>query len=814
MRKRSISVVALALALISLAGAQDSIPPATVAAVKKATVLILVDWGIGKSSGSGFVVAIEKDSVLIATNYHVIAPPGYEKGNRPTPTELAKNLKQNNVSVVFDSGTKTELTVRADAVAADADSDLAILRVSGLKNKPPPIDYKSPSIPVETMQVYMFGFPFGQALSTTKGNPALTVGKGGVSSIRYDEKGELAFIQIDGAINPGNSGGPVVDAKGKIVGVAVAKLRDAEGIGKAIPAIDLVRLMKGRVCGVNASVSRTAANKISVRAEVEVADPLGAVREVTLHYLVLPRGAKWPDDPIEKQTGAKKIALKVEGTLATGEIVLDSSDGVVLVRAVPSGGAGNEGGSVLRAVDLRGGILPGPGAHSRSGFGVSPLPGWKEFSPKDKTYTVWIPEKPKSQSEHDRSMLIRSQTLKISTLAFEVPDGGPSCLIEQAVLDGSLAEENPAELQNTLRDTILRELKGRVISQDHAVVGSVACKEYRISAGSKVARVRVLVSGSFVFMLHVVGTRSMVESTGAEIFLESFNPAVGSSGGVASMLSPDRRTRILGGFNDPEFVDEAPHGGHLVGLEVAVGKHESGSTALIAARPLFRVGNREHGGQWHGPPPESKNVIRLVARQGYAVAAIKVRSGAALEGLALTYMRVGSPRLDSSDSYESEWAGAKDGSAPVKLGGDGKTVVGLLGKETQSSISGVGLLYIDPSSPTPSQLRPEGPDAKGTSTPGSGSSSSAGDSAKENKASTAQLLGWGAVGAVGLGALGWGAVVLVRKSKTKGRGSSNRRRRSRDDVDDDYDDDDEEDEDDEDDDDRRRRRRRSRRRRD
>src|SRR5262249_38765803 len=155
------------------------------------------------------------------------------------------------------------------------------------------------------------GFPFGQTLSMTKGNPAITVGKGTVSSIRFDETGAMAFVQIDGAINPGNSGGPVVDSRGQLVGVAVARLKDGQGIGLAIPAGDLVNFMKGRLCGVSVAIGRGANSKPTVRAEVEVADPNGAVRGATLHYVVLPKSAKPPKEPIEKQPGAKKVTLKI-----------------------------------------------------------------------------------------------------------------------------------------------------------------------------------------------------------------------------------------------------------------------------------------------------------------------------------------------------------------------------------------------------------------------------------------------------------------------------------------------------------------------
>jgi len=43
------------------------------------------------------------------------------------------------------------------------------------------------------------------------------------------------LIQTDAAINPGNSGGPLVDMKGKAIGVNSAMIAGAENIGFAIP---------------------------------------------------------------------------------------------------------------------------------------------------------------------------------------------------------------------------------------------------------------------------------------------------------------------------------------------------------------------------------------------------------------------------------------------------------------------------------------------------------------------------------------------------------------------------------------------------
>jgi S1-C subfamily serine protease len=53
-------------------------------------------------------------------------------------------------------------------------------------------------------------------------------------------------IQSDAALNPGNSGGPLSDSAGRVVGVSVAMIRGAQGIGFAVP-IDTARWVIGEI---------------------------------------------------------------------------------------------------------------------------------------------------------------------------------------------------------------------------------------------------------------------------------------------------------------------------------------------------------------------------------------------------------------------------------------------------------------------------------------------------------------------------------------------------------------------------------------
>ncbi len=221
------------------------IPLTLLEQIKAATVFIHVEGNGGGKTGSGFVVRVDQETGFVVTNHHVITPPTRAMVPRlrgipfpPRPGGLAQ------ITAVFGSGTPAERSVPAQVVRFDADKDLAVLRVDGIKNLPRPIDISRPPRAVETMPVYVFGFPFGEALALHHGNPAVTVGKGSVSSIRLDDRGTVARVQIDGDLNPGNSGGPVVDTQGRLVGIAVETVPGTR-IGMAIPTAELVRLLDG-----------------------------------------------------------------------------------------------------------------------------------------------------------------------------------------------------------------------------------------------------------------------------------------------------------------------------------------------------------------------------------------------------------------------------------------------------------------------------------------------------------------------------------------------------------------------------------------
>lgn len=329
------------------AQAQDALAPETLAALKHATVYVRVESAPAISSGSGFIIAVDGDRALVVTNHHVIdtkadvdvVPKGIgPKGKLPpfaiplppglTPGALLTSQANVKITLVFDSGTKNERSAKAEVMAIDPERDLAVLRVTGVKDLPKPIDLaKTPKL-AETMPVYTFGFPFGKVLAVGKNNPAVTVGKAAISSLRENDDGELAIVQIDGALNPGNSGGPIVDGQGRLVGVAVATIRNSSGIGLAIPAAELQQTLLGRLGAIHLATKKGGGDKATVHVEIGVIDPLGKVTAVTLHYLPA-ADAKEDAAAIPALTarpGCQTMKLTLAKQLATGELTLDAKD--------------------------------------------------------------------------------------------------------------------------------------------------------------------------------------------------------------------------------------------------------------------------------------------------------------------------------------------------------------------------------------------------------------------------------------------------------------------------------------------------------
>ena len=123
----------------------------------------------------------------------------------------------------------------AEVIGTDPASDLAVIKVeaTGL----PAISIGSMSDVRIGQWVLAFGSPLAEELDNTV-TAGIVSALGRTSDNLRDLNPFSSFIQTDAAINPGNSGGPLVDLRGRLIGINSAILSRSggyQGIGFAIP---------------------------------------------------------------------------------------------------------------------------------------------------------------------------------------------------------------------------------------------------------------------------------------------------------------------------------------------------------------------------------------------------------------------------------------------------------------------------------------------------------------------------------------------------------------------------------------------------
>ena len=166
------------------------------------------------ASGSGVIVGMTDEQVIILTNNHVVQ-------------------QSNSLSVTFNETKTCDAAIKG----TDASKDLAIISVS------------KKDIDAETLSNIKIS-SIGNSDNIKVGEHVLAIGNAlgigqsvtyGIISAKDREIDEIGnsskLIQTDAAINPGNSGGALLNMRGELIGINVAKSSGnaIEGMGYAIP---------------------------------------------------------------------------------------------------------------------------------------------------------------------------------------------------------------------------------------------------------------------------------------------------------------------------------------------------------------------------------------------------------------------------------------------------------------------------------------------------------------------------------------------------------------------------------------------------
>lgn len=171
---------------------------------------------VSQGSGSGF---LWDRSGHIVTNYHVVAG-------------------ASRIAVTLIDGK----TYEAEKVGEEPSKDLAVLKIDLVGTNVVPLGevVADSSEVIVGQKSIAIGNPFGLDHTLTVGTIS-ALGRSMASIVQDVTIRDM--IQTDAAINPGNSGGPLLDSRGRLIGMNTLILRNSTGIGFAVPSNTISRIV-------------------------------------------------------------------------------------------------------------------------------------------------------------------------------------------------------------------------------------------------------------------------------------------------------------------------------------------------------------------------------------------------------------------------------------------------------------------------------------------------------------------------------------------------------------------------------------------
>ncbi|KAK9864150.1 hypothetical protein WJX84_010087 [Apatococcus fuscideae] len=178
-----------------------------------------------EGNGTGFVW--DKEGHIV-TNYHVLA-----NVLRTLPkNQLQRNPRVARITLLGTDGFQN--SYEAIFIGGDRSRDVAVVKIGADQDALQPVTVGDSSTVRVGQQCLAIGNPFGFDHTLTTGV---------VSGVGREIQSPLGItigggIQTDASINPGNSGGPLLDSKGRVIGVNTAIFTQSgtsAGVGFAIP---------------------------------------------------------------------------------------------------------------------------------------------------------------------------------------------------------------------------------------------------------------------------------------------------------------------------------------------------------------------------------------------------------------------------------------------------------------------------------------------------------------------------------------------------------------------------------------------------
>jgi serine protease Do len=168
-----------------------------------------------RASGSGII--IDSDGYIL-TNAHVV-----ERAQR-VRVDILETLTGQSILA------RRSRTVSGQIVGIDRETDLAVVKV---EERNLPVLTFGDSDELKAGQLVMaFGSPLGL-------NNSVSLGIVSAVARQLEAESPMIYVQTDASINPGSSGGPLVDLRGRVMGINTLIASQAggnEGVGFAAPS--------------------------------------------------------------------------------------------------------------------------------------------------------------------------------------------------------------------------------------------------------------------------------------------------------------------------------------------------------------------------------------------------------------------------------------------------------------------------------------------------------------------------------------------------------------------------------------------------
>jgi S1-C subfamily serine protease len=184
--------------------------------------------------GSGVIIDKKNDFYVILTNLHLIGFYEIYDSDLLTPEIEQYSLE------IKTAGTNDWIKVSKILVNSKLkDFALIYIKAKDVKSEHPILSLTTNQT-LQGTKVYAMGHPSGLNFTFTSGI---------ISAFRKTKSylgASYQLIQTDTAANPGNSGGPLIDDKGRLVGIMVSKVskKGIEGLNFAIPAQEIITSIK------------------------------------------------------------------------------------------------------------------------------------------------------------------------------------------------------------------------------------------------------------------------------------------------------------------------------------------------------------------------------------------------------------------------------------------------------------------------------------------------------------------------------------------------------------------------------------------